>query len=137
MASEKHQIIAGIVARKMKEMGYSIVAFDGKSFWIGEKEIHIPLALVKHRPDLIGINANNEICIGEAKTTIDITTKRTRRQLIDFSNIKSKSDREVMFFVGTPLSGKQLILNIIQEVGLKNKNNLVIITVPDILLEKK
>ena len=134
MASNKHQMIAGIVARKMKEAGYTIVAFDGKCYWIGERELQIPPALLKHRPDLIGINTADEICIGEAKTTSDITTKRTKRQLADFINLKSKSGKEIFFFVGIPLSGKQIFLKVTQELNLENKKNLITITVPDILL---
>lgn len=85
MASEKHQFIMDCIIRKMRYLGYEPVCVDGKSTLVSS--LKIPPKIIRHRPDIIGVNIQNRLCIGEAKTENDVLSKRTHEQIIDYQAV--------------------------------------------------
>lgn len=134
MASKAHQVIAALVARKMREEGYEVVMFEGKEVYVSDIKLKMPPKIKKHRPDLVGYNLfSKDICIGEAKTSHDLSTLRTRNQIKDFSGIVLHSNRKVKFFIGVPTSGLDKLKKMLDNYGIQ-KEGVVIINVPDRLL---
>ena len=86
MASKQHQFIIGLINRKIYEYGYTIAFIDGNVSGAFNKKYKLPPKIVRHRPDIIGINNEGFICIGEAKTKDDIFNSRTKAEFLDFSN---------------------------------------------------
>ena len=87
MASKSHQLIAGLVVRKMRIKGYEIVSFDGNESLISTISLDAPPTIKRHKPDIIGINIKDKkICIGEAKTDSDLSSRRTKEQFVERSN---------------------------------------------------
>ena len=83
MASIQHQFIIDCIIRKMRYLAFEPICFDGKSIVVDS--LKIPPKVIRHRPDIIGVNKYNELCIGEAKTANDIHSKRTKEQIIDYN----------------------------------------------------
>jgi len=139
MASKLHQMILGLVVRKMQEKGYEIVAFDGKEAWPNRKNIRIPTKIKRHRPDAIGFNFNeNSVCVGEAKTKQDLFSKRTREQLIDYSATKTKStNKNVEIILGIPQSAEKDLLNLLISLNLYKKPFISYVLLPKQLVENE
>ena len=136
MVSEAHQLIAGLVARKMRSKGYEIVSFDGKESIIGNILLDAPQTIKRHKPDLIGIKIKDRrLCIGEAKTDSDLNSKRTKEQFIDFSHLLTKSNKICELIIGIPKSSEEKLIGILKELNLFNKPNISYIWMPDEFLE--
>lgn len=135
MASKAHQIISGLLAKKMREKGYEVVSYDGDDRLISNIVLKTPPAIKKHRPDLVGINPQtNKLCIGEAKTKFDLYSARTKEQLIDFSGIIANDTQSVELIIGIPKSAESALVNLLKRVGVHNNPNVSYIWVPDELL---
>lgn len=136
MASRAHQLITGLIARKMTEKGYEVVGFDGNESIISDISLDVPPKIKRHKPDLIGVNIENKnICIGEAKTDSDLTSKRTKEQFLDFANTKTKRGNKCDLIIGVPKSSKNKLEIILNELKLNNKSNVTFIWMPDELIE--
>ena len=86
MPSRMHQMLVGLIARKMREKGYEIVAFDGKDYLFDGQTLPVPPSVGRHRPDILGVRLRTrEICVGEAKTGEDLKSRRTANQLSDYA----------------------------------------------------
>lgn len=132
MASRAHQLIIGLIVRKMRSNGYEIVSFDGNESLITDISINAPLTIKRHRPDVIGVDIKNKkICIGEAKTDSDLTSKRTKEQFIDYSNLSTKSGSLCEFIIGIPQSSESRLKLILLDLGLVKKSNISFIWMPD------
>lgn len=136
MASKAHQKIIGIIVRKMRQKEYEIVSFDGQEKVILDINLHIPPKIIRHRPDIIGINlANNKLCIGEAKTRSDLATRRTQEQFLDFSDALSKVDTSAELIIGIPKSAESDLVQLLQKLNLLKKPNVSYVWIPDELLD--
>lgn len=125
MASIKHQFIIDCVIRKMRDMAFEPVCLEGKSTLIDA--LKIPPKIIRHRPDIIGVNKNYKICIGEAKTNNDINSKRTKEQLIDYFQ------SGCLTIIGCPISCYYALNNLIKKV-VPNQQIISILKVPDELM---
>jgi len=135
MASEKHQIIAGLIARKMRQEGYEIISFDGNEKIVSDIALHIPPYISRHRPDIIGVDfESKKLCIGEAKTNLDLKELRTKEQFLDFSGITAKG-APVKLIIGIPQSAENILLDLLCKIKLTKNPNISYIWVPDELLE--
>jgi len=136
MPSKAHQMIIGLIGRKMREKGYSIVAFDGKEYLFNGKALKLPMIIKRHRPDIIGYNSKTmRICIGEAKTGNDLSSIRTKEQLEDYSNIKQISIEEFMeVIIGILKSSELDLLKLLKKLSLNKKENVSYIWLPDELV---
>ena len=135
MASKQHQFIIGLINRKICEYGYKIVFIDGHVSGAFEKKYKLPPKIVRHRPDVIGINDKGFVCIGEAKTQNDIINKRTREELYDFSNFVFNGQK-CLLIIGIPKSSQENLVNVLVEIGIQNNDNIEILTISDELINE-
>ena len=138
MASRIHQLIAGLVVRKMRTKGYEIISFDGNESLITNISLKAPPTIKRHRPDVIGINVTNRrICIGEAKTTSDLNSTRTKEQLLDYATLLTKSRRNCELIIGIPKSAEKKLRKLLEELNLANMSNVSYVWMPDEFLGGK
>lgn len=138
MASKIHQKISGLIIRKMRQKSYEIVSFDGREKVANDIKLRIPPAIVRHRPDIIGVNlVNRKLCIGEAKTATDLATIRTQEQFLDFSKVITKEGDSVELIIGIPKSGETDLIVLLKKLNLLNKPNVSYIWIPDDLLNEE
>jgi len=126
MATRAHQFIAELIARKMNIDGFEVISFDGLSESERTK-LKIPPKIIRHRPDLLGIDRQKNICIGEAKTAGDMGP-RTQEQLEDFSSIG------VRFYIGIPSSAEWELEKMLKKYVQPNNGLVLVVKVPDRLL---
>lgn len=138
MASKIHQKISGLIIRKMRQKRYEIVSFDGREKIVEDINLRIPPTVVRHRPDIIGINlANGKLCIGEAKTAADLATIRTQEQFLDFSKVITKEGDSVELIIGIPQSGEADLIALLKKLNLSSKPNVSYVWIPDNLLDEE
>jgi len=135
MASKKHQFILGLIIKKMKEDGFIVKCVDGKYNEAFSTYVQVPPKLLKHRPDAFGVNQDGIVAIGEAKTENDIQSLRTSEQLSDYSNIELNGNN-CRIYVGIPKSANKLLTNLIIKLGLINNTNLIILNIPDDIINE-
>lgn len=137
MPSRAHQFIANMLAVKMRQLNFEVVSFDGKQIFLSEQKLAIPPCLKRHRPDLLGYNALEKIiCVGEAKTTSDLNSLRTKEQIEDYASLITKSSKPAQILLGVPSSGLVKLNTILSELGLRGNIRIVTLHVPDRLLPK-
>ena len=129
MASKNHQFILSMIVRKMKLEKYEIIAYDGDYSRIENLNLKIPFQILRHRPDVIGISVDKtKICIGEAKTTSDLRSERTKEEFVDFASME---DKNVKLIIGVPKSSSFLLHKIIGELKLYCNKNIDYLLVPE------
>lgn len=137
MPKKLHQMIVGLIGRKMREKGYDIVAFDGNEYLFDGQKINIPPSVKRHRPDIVGFKfETKEICVGEAKTSKDLFSKRTKEQLLDYSNIKGLSTgKHIEIILGIPKSAEGDLIRLLSELILFEKDFISYIWLPEELVD--
>ena len=127
MASVAHQFMLSLLAMKMKSLGFEPISYDGNSYQIGMTKLKIPPTIHNHRPDIIGIDINGEFCIGEVKTENDLSSYRTKQQIIDFS-------KSAKCIICTTKSAQEKLVNKLNRLGLLFNRNVEMLIVPDELI---
>lgn len=124
MAKKFHQMIVGLIGRKMRDKGYEIVAFDGNEYMFDGQKLNIPIPIKRYRPDIIGFKfETKEICVGEAKTSEDLFSKRTKEQLLDYSSTKGFStSKHIEIIIGIPKSVEEDLIKLLKELDLFAKD---------------
>ena len=135
MASKQHQFIMGLINRKMCEYGFTIVYIDGHVSGAFDKKYELPPKIVRHRPDIIGIDAKGCICIGEAKTKDDIINERTKEEFFDFSKFELNGHK-CLLIIGTPKSSCDDLNKVLTGLGIQNNENIQILSVPDEIINE-
>lgn len=137
MPTKLHQMIVGLIGRKMREKGYDIVAFDGNEYLFDGQKINIPPSIKRHRPDIVGFKfETKEICVGEAKTSKDLFSKRTKEQVLDYSNIKGLSTgKHIEIILGIPKSVEGDLIRLLSELNLFEKDFISYIWLPEELVD--
>lgn len=127
MASSRHQFMLMMVASKMRSMGFEPVAYDGDWSQINLSRLNKPFKIKNHRPDIIGVNQDGRFCIGEVKTEKDLSSKRTKNQLLDFSE-------NVEFIVCFPKNSIETVSNKLDHLNIIFKKNVHLLQVPEELM---
>lgn len=135
MAGNRHQFILGLVIKKMREEGITIYGIDGNYPGLFGENISLPPQILRHRPDAIGVKADGQICIGEAKTENDIENNRTYEQLLDFSSVEMNG-KLCDVFVGVPQTGEDLFNRTLVRWGLRGSQNIHVLFVPDEIINE-
>ena len=137
MATKLHQMLIGLIGRKMREKGYEIVAFDGNEYLFDGQKLNLPLQIKRHRPDIIGIKfETKEICIGEAKSINDLLSKRTSEQILDYSIAKGfSSGKNAEIILGIPKSAESDLIKLLIKLDLINKTFISYVWLPEELVE--
>ncbi len=130
-------MLVDLIARKMRDDGYLPVAYDGRNLVLEGQIIHIPPRVGRHRPDVIGINpSTRSLCIGEAKTSEDLRSKRTQEQLLDYSKIIGRSSGQIAdLIIGVTKDAEASLTKILAELGLSNSLNVKYIVLPEELVD--
>lgn len=138
MPSRIHQMLVGLIGRKMREKGYEIVAFDGNDYLFDGVKLETPPAVGKHRPDILGYRfETGDICIGEAKTAGDLSSRRTKQQLIDFSNATVQSTgNPVEVIIGIPKSAESRFLDLLHSLDLQCLKSITYVWMPEVLADE-
>jgi hypothetical protein len=126
MASDQHQIISGLIVRRMKFQGYTeICSFDGMVRDGYFSEYNSPVTIGRHRPDCISFNPmTGKYILGEAKTLADLYSERTREELEDFTGCCLRYDEFDKVIFGIPSNAEAVALKIIQSLPAENKNKI-------------
>ena len=135
MAGSRHQFILGLVIKKMREEGVTVYGIDGNYPGLFGENISLPPQILRHRPDAIGVKADGQICIGEAKTENDIENNRTYEQLQDFSSVEMNG-KLCDVFVGVPQTGEDLFNRTLARWGLRESQNIHLLFVPDEIINE-
>lgn len=137
MPTKLHQMIVGLIGRKMREKGYDIVAFDGNEYLFDGQKLNIPPPIKRHKPDIVGFKfETKEICVGEAKTSEDLLSKRTKEQLLDYSNTKGLSTgKYIEIILGIPKSAEEDLIKLLKELNLFGKDFISYIWLPEELVD--
>jgi len=135
VAGNRHQFILGLVIKKMREEGITIYGIDGNYPGLFGENISLPPQILRHRPDAIGVKADGQICIGEAKTENDIENNRTYEQLLDFSSVEMNG-KLCDVFVGVPQTGEDLFNRTLARWGLRESQNIHVLFVPDEIINE-
>lgn len=133
MASAKHDFIVSAIARKIRCLGYQIIYLDGRYQDIDMKKPDIPPSIISHRPDIVGVMHDSSFIIGEAKTELDLTSTRTKKQIADFTSIlKMNSSNKLI--LGIPMNSRVKLQNVISELNISNNTQIEILCIPEELL---
>lgn len=130
MASAKHQFILGLIVKYMREQGILITGVDGDYPGLLGEKIEVPPQILRHRPDIVGVRKNGQICFGEAKTENDIANSRTYAQIQDFASIKL-NNQICDVFIGLPKSSDKLLRKTLKRMGLLERSNIIVLCIPD------
>jgi hypothetical protein len=133
MAGAKHQFILGLVVKLMREQGITIIGVDGNYPGLFGEKATIPPQILRHRPDIIGVRGNGQICIGEAKTENDITNSRTYSQIQDFTSVEL-NNQNCDVFIGIPKSSEELFRKSMIKLGLLECGNITVLYIPEELI---
>lgn len=135
MATKRHQFIIGLLVRKMRECGCEIMCIDGKYSTILPGYIQIPPKVLRHRPDILGINEFGQICIGEAKTENDLSSSRTIKQVVDFTSIQINGQQSEVYF-GVPRMAEERFRRTLSNHGLLQYPNLHVLYIPEDIINE-
>jgi len=132
MSTKIHEFILTCVARKVREKGYEIVAYQGDYKKISSLSFRLPMKIKRHRPDIIGISKDkSKICIGEAKTAGDLFTKRTNEQFFDYSEIIKNPLLKAELIIGIPKSSENDLINILSKLAIRENPNVTYLCIPE------
>jgi len=119
-------MICGLIVRKMKGQGYTqLCGFDGAVRDGYFSEFPQPPQVGRHRPDCISYNPlTKKYAIGEAKTSADLSSDRTREELIDFSDYCLANDNYDKVIFGFPSSSEKLVIKIMDKMKKENRGRI-------------
>jgi len=135
VAGKKHQFILGLIIKKIREDGFTIISIDGSCSGSFGDKTSLPPKIIRHRPDVIAIKENGLICIGEAKTDNDINSIRTYEQLIDYTNTEINGKR-CHVILGVPKSSMGVLKKYLYKNGLIENDKLFVLYVPDEIINE-
>jgi len=135
MAGARHQFILGLVVKLMREQGITIIGVDGNYPGLFGEKITMPPQILRHRPDIIGIRENGQICIGEAKTENDLTNNRTYSQIQDFTSIEL-NNKYCDVFIGIPKSSGELFRKSMIKLGLLECEYIHVLYIPEEIINE-
>jgi len=132
MSTRIHEFILMCVARKIRERGYEIVAYQGDFKKISSMSFKLPMKIKRHRPDIIGLSKDeSKICIGEAKTAGDLFTKRTNEQFSDYSEVIKNPVSKAELIIGIPRSSENDLISILSNLTIRENPNVTYLCVPE------
>ena len=114
--------------------GFVVIASDGATpegdSWNG---VAPPPQLKRLRPDACGIDpATGHFAFGEAKTSEDINTAHTRKQLRVFAQLIHRSDHaRCRLYLSVPRSAIMTLDHVLGQVGLLGAPHVVRLHIPD------
>lgn len=137
-ASQEHDLIVALITRYIQQRGFKIIALESSLGWLFGDSFHLPSAVVHHRPDVVGVRVDPPyISLGEAKTCSDIKSRRTARQLIDFSNVEIDNIGTLcQVTVGVPQDCELLLRRLMSSLEIPD-NRITVLPIPRSILSNR
>lgn len=135
MATRTHQLILGLIVQAMRNDGVEIHNIDGAYPGMFGEKMPLPPRIINHRPDILGVKNNGQVCIGEAKTKNDIHAERTETQIRDYISINING-MPCAVYLGVPQSAKADLNNLFVKLMVHGDHNIVVVIVPDELINE-
>jgi hypothetical protein len=135
MASNAHQFIMGLIIKAMQSTDCRIIAMEGEYPGLSGEKLPLPPQVTRHRPDVVGIRRNQQVCLGEAKTGKDVSSVRTREQLNDFTNVQVNG-LACDVYVGLPGRSRATFDRMLRTEGLDRCENLHVFYIPDEIINE-
>lgn len=135
MAGKKHQFILGLIIKKIRDDGFTIISIDGNTSGSFNIKTDLPPKILRHRPDVIAINESGQICIGEAKTENDIRNARTTEELIDYTSIELNG-KSCYVIIGIPQESITEMNRLLKRIGIYNLSNVYVLHVPNEIINE-
>jgi len=130
VAGKKHQFIVGLIIRKIRELGYEVKCIDGKTDGAFYERYPLPPTIQRHRPDVIAVDSEGNVCIGEAKTAGDLNNNRINEQIVDFTST-DLNGKNCYVVIGVPMSCKESFEKKLKEIKAYQNDNLDVLFIPD------
>ena len=134
MASNLHQFIVGLIVKYIKSYKAEIIYIDGNFISSFNVKYQLPPKIVNHRPDIIGVDSNGQVYIGEAKTVSDLNTERTLKQITDYSEYEVNG-KKCRVIIGLPQNGKIIFEGIKTKLNIQDNTNINYLYIPEQLYE--
>lgn len=119
--------------------GFVVVARDGTVPQGGNwNKLASPPELARFRPDACGLDPDSgHFAFGEAKTSHDIDTDHTRRQLEVFANLVHRSDQSrCRLYLSIPRSCAATLDHVLGRIGLLGAPQVVRLHIPDCFVDR-
>lgn len=130
MSGKDHRFLVRELIVLAQRWNYRVLSSDGRYDLLGPAVSALPAKVLRHQPDLLAIRESMpRLFIGEAKTSQDVGTRRSREQLLDFSSVP---DALTVFAV--PSRSAARLRAIIRELGLREDEALKCVAVPEELI---
>lgn len=137
MPSDVHQNLLLWAVRKMTADGYVPVACDGAIPRGGIlNALPSPRHTGRYRPDTYGIHTRSgALTFGEAKTSADIATEHTARQLAMFGRLFDQTQQDwCKLYISVPRSATSLLDRTLAKAGLLGRKNIFCMYIPDCMV---
>jgi hypothetical protein len=137
--SHSHQSLLLWTIRKMSYDGFLVLASDGSIPQGGAwNSLPAPPEMMHLRPDACGFDPNTgHYAFGEAKTSQDIDTEHTRRQLRVFAKLAHKCDSTpCRLYLAVPRSAVNALDRVLVDSGLLEVRNVIRLHIPDCFIEE-
>jgi hypothetical protein len=118
--------------------GFIVLASDGSVPQGGAwNSLPAPSEMMHLRPDACGLDPNTgHYAFGEAKTSRDIETEHTRRQLRVFAKLVNRRDSTACrLYLSVPRSAINALDRVLVESGLSEARNVIRLHIPDCFIE--
>src|SRR5258708_6801059 len=118
--------------------GFIVLASDGSVPQGGAwNSLPAPPEMMRLRPDACGLDPNTgHYAFGEAKTSRDIETEHTRRQLRVFAKLVHRRDSTACrLYLSVPRSATRALDRVLVESGLFEARNVIRLHIPDCFIE--
>jgi hypothetical protein len=135
MTSKRHQFILGLIIKKIIQDGFTVKSIEGKLIAASYEKFDLPPKILRHRPDVIAVNEDGQICIGEAKTERDLYARRTKEEFLDFSNV-ILNGKFCILVIGIPATAKDALEEVQKELNICQKDNIRILYVPEEIINE-
>jgi len=135
VAGKKHQFILGLIIKKIRDDGFTILSIDGNTLGSFNIKTDLPPTILRHRPDVIAVNETGQICIGEAKTENDIKNIRTKEELIDYTSIELNG-KPCFVIIGIPQESKTELIKLLKKIEIYNSKNIHVLYVPNEIINE-
>jgi hypothetical protein len=139
MVSRSHQWLVLWAVRKMMADGYLPLGCDGRLPQGGMWNL-LPNSLRIHgvQPDAWGVSSSSALAFAEAKTWMDLTSARTRRQLAVIRELLSvEAGPQTRLYIAVPRSVTCELDLALSQAGLLHSKHVHRLHVPDCFLERE
>ena len=137
MPSKLHQSLLLWATRRMEADGFRLVGYDGQSEQGGVRNaLPRPFLLAGLRPDAWAVHSASLVfAFAEAKSSHDIDTKHTRRQLQIFSAVKMRNTQiRCPLYIAVPNSSLVILDYVLEDLKLSSNDNIIKLGLPDVRL---